>query len=233
MKVKYLLLVILVFMMCGCTAEVNLDISDDKIKESVNITFYQNALYPKEIIKTSFRNYIPIYASDLIVDTEADEPYPDIKYYEKTETDLGDGYLFNYKYNFNIDEYREARTIKDGFKSYNVSYDNTSNTLTLSTNSGRILYFDDYPLLEEVTVNIKTDYLVEENNADKVDSNTYTWVFDRDSNKNINMVIDTTETIKEIDSRKSNNTMIIVSIVLVIGVILLLLFVKYKKNDKI
>jgi len=233
MKVKYLLLVILVFMMCGCTAEVNLDISDDKIKESVNITFYQNALYPKEIIKTSFRNYIPIYASDLIVDTEADEPYPDIKYYEKTETDLGDGYLFNYKYNFNIDEYREARTIKDGFKSYNVSYDNTSNTLTLSTNSGRILYFDDYPLLEEVTVNIKTDYLVEENNADKVDSNTYTWVFDRDSNKNINMVIDTTETIKEIDSRKSNNTMIIVSIVLVIGVILLLLFVKYKKNNKI
>ena len=88
-------------------------------------------------------------------------------------------------------------------------------------------------MLEEVTVNIKTDYLVEEDNADKVDGNTYTWVFDRDSNKNINMVIDTTETIKEIDSRKSNNTMIIVSIVLVIGVILLLLFVKYKKNDKI
>ena len=233
MKVKYLLLVFIIFMMCGCTAEVNLDISDDKIKESVNITFYQNALYPKEYIKTSFRNYIPIYASDVIVDTEPDQPHSDIKYYEKMETDLGDGYLFNYKYNFNIDEYREARTIKDGFKSYNVSYDNTSNTLTLSTNSGRILYFDDYPLLEEVTVNIKTDYLVEEDNADKVDGNTYTWVFDRDSNKNISMVIDTTETIKEIDSRKSNNTMIIVSIVFVIVVILLLLFVKYKKNDKI
>ena len=233
MKVKYLLLVILVFMMCGCTAEVNLDISDDKIKESVNITFYQNALYPKEIIKTSFRNYIPIYASDLIVDTEADEPYPDIKYYEKTETDLGDGYLFNYKYNFNIDEYREARTIKDGFKSYNVSYDNTSNTLTLSTNSGRILYFDDYPLLEEVTVNIKTDYLVEENNADSIDGNTYTWVFNKDSKKSINMIIDTTETLKERDSRKTNNIIIIFSIVFVIVVILFLLFLKNNKNNKI
>ena len=233
MKVKYLLLVFIIFMMCGCTAEVNLDISDDKIKESINITFYQNALYPKEIIKTSFRNYIPIYASDVIVDTEPDLPHSDIKYYEKKETDLGNGYLFNYKYNFDIDEYKEARTIKDGFKSYNVSFDNTSNTLTLSTNSGRILYFDDYPMLEQVTVNIKTDYLVEDNNADKVDGNTYTWVFDRDSNKNINMVIDTTETLKEIDSRKSNNTMIIVSIVFVIVVILLLLFVKNKKNNKI
>ena len=83
MKVKYLLLVFIIFMMCGCTAEVNLDISDDKIKESVNITFYQNALYPKEIIKTSFRNYIPIYASDVIVDAEIDQPFPDIKYFSK------------------------------------------------------------------------------------------------------------------------------------------------------
>ena len=233
MKVKYLLLVVLIFMMCGCTAEVNLDISSDKISESVDITFYQNALYPKEFIKTSFRNYIPIYASDVIVDTEPDLPHSDIKYYEKMETDLGNGYLFNYKYNFNIDEYSEARTVKDGFKSYNVSYDDTNNTLTLSTNSGRILYFDDYPMLEEVTVNIKTDYLVEENNADKVVDNTYTWVFDRDSDKNINMVIDTTATLKEIDSRKSTNIMIIVSIVLIIIVLLLLLLVKNRKNNKI
>ena len=233
MKVKYLLLVVLIFMMCGCTAEVNLDISPDKINESVDITFYQNVLYPKDIIKTSFRNYIPIYASDVIVDTEPDQPHSDIKYYGKTETDLGNGYLFNYKYNFDIGKYKEARTVKDGFRSYNISYNNTSNTITLSTDSDGILYFDDYPMLEEVTVNIKTDYLVEDNNADKVDGNTYTWVFDRDSKKSINMVIDAAETLKEIDSRKTNNTIIIISIVLVIAVILLFLLVKYKKNNKI
>lgn len=233
MKVKYLLLVVLIFMMCGCTAEVNLDISSDKINESVNITFYQNALYPKDIIKTSFRNYIPIYASDLIVDTEPDQPHEDIKYYKKTETDLGNGYLFNYKYNFDIDEYREARTVKDGFRSYNISFNNSDNTITLSTDNEGILYFDDYPMLEKVTVNIKTDYLVEDNNADKVDGNTYTWVFDRDSRKSINMVIDATETLKEIDSRKTNNTMIIVSILLIIVVIILFLLVKYKKNNKL
>ncbi len=233
MKIKYLLLVVLIFMMCGCTAEVNLDISEDKINESVDITFYQNIIYSKDIIKSSFRNYIPIYGSDVIVDTEPDLPHSDIKYYEKTETDLGSGYLFNYKYNFDIGEYREARTVKDGFRSYDISVDEDDQTISLSTDDDGILYFDDYPELEEVTINIKTDYLVEENNADSVDGNTYTWVFDKDSKKNINMVIDTTETLEERDSRRSTNTMIIFSIVLVIVVILLLLLVKYKKNNKI
>ena len=104
MKIKYFSLILIIFMMCGCSAEVNLEISDNNIDESVDITFYQNAVYSKDIIKSSFRNYIPIYASDVIVDAEIDQPFPDIKYYEKTETDLGNGYLFNYRYNFDINE---------------------------------------------------------------------------------------------------------------------------------
>ena len=233
MKVKCLLLVVLTLMICGCTAEVNLDISDDKIKESVNITFYQNALYPKEYIKTSFRNYIPIYASDVIVDTEPDEPHSDIKYYEKTETDLGNGYLFNYKYDFDIDDYREARTVKDGFKSYSISVNRSNDTIRLSTDSEGIVYFDDYPLLEEVTINIRTDYLVEENNADSVNDNTYTWVFNRDSKKSINMLINVDHNLVQSAIDRTNNTIIVISIVVVVGIILLLLLVKYKKNNRI
>lgn len=233
MKIKYVLLVVLIFTLCGCNAEVNLNISDNKIEESTNITVYQNAIYSKEILSTSFRNYIPIYASEMIVDAEADEPYPDIKYYKKTTMDLGNGYLFNYRYDFDIDEYKEARTVKDGFKSYDISFNDSDNTITLSTDNEGILYFDDYPLLEEVTVNIKTDYLVEENNADKVNGNTYTWVFDRDSNKNINMIIDTDENLTQKAIDRSNNLIIVITIVTVILVIFFLLFVKYKKNNKI
>ena len=233
MKVKYLLLVVLIFMMCGCTAEVNLDISPDKINESVNITFYQNVLYPKDIIKTSFRNYIPIYASDVIVDTEPDQPHSDIKYYEKTETDLGNGYLFNYRYNFDIGKYKEARTVKDGFRSYNIDVDEDNQTISLSTDSDGILYFDDYPLLEKVTINIKTDYLVEENNADSITGNTYTWGFDRDSKKSINMVINTAQNLNLSVFERSSNIIILITIGLVVFLIFFLLFIKYKKNNKI
>ena len=104
MKGKILILIIIMFLISGCTAEVNIEIDRNKINESTNITVYENVVYPKEVLRTSFRNYIPIYADDVIVDTLPDQAYPDIIYYQKKETDLGNGYLFNYSYNFNIDE---------------------------------------------------------------------------------------------------------------------------------
>ena len=61
MKSKILILIFIIFMMCGCTAEVNLEITKDKINESTSITAYENIIYSKDILRTSFRNYIPIY----------------------------------------------------------------------------------------------------------------------------------------------------------------------------
>ena len=229
MKSKCLILVFLIFMMCGCTAEVNLDISDNKIKESVDITFYQNALYPKDIIKSSFRNYIPVYARNLIVDTMPDEPLEGIDYYTKKETDLGNGYKFNYSYDFNINEYKEARTVKDGFRSYNITFNQDDHTISLFA-EGTLLYFNEYPELEEVKINIKTDYLVKENNADNVKDNTYTWVFKKDDVKSINMLIDTSDVVKNVDN---TNIIIIAYILIVIGFIFLLLLLKNKRNNKI
>lgn len=229
MKSKCLILVFLIFMMCGCTAEVNLDISDNKIRESVDITFYQNVLYPKDIIKTSFRNYIPVYAKNLIVDTMPDEPLEGIDYYTKKETDLGNGYKFNYSYDFNINEYKEARTVKDGFRSYNISFNQDDHTISLFA-EGTLLYFNEYPELEEVKINIKTDYLVKENNADNVKDNTYTWVFKKDDVKSINMLIDTSDVVKNVDN---TNIIIIASILIVTGFIFLLLLLKNKRNNKI
>ena len=97
MKKKILTLILLIFMISGCSVEVNIDISDNKIKESNDITIYQNAIYTKEILRTSFRDYIPIYASNLIVDTVPDQPFSDVLYYNKNTTDLGNGYRFNYR----------------------------------------------------------------------------------------------------------------------------------------
>ena len=233
MKFKYFGLILIIFMMCGCTAEVNLEISDSKIKESVDITFYQDAIYTKDIIKASFRNYIPIYARDVIVDAEEDRPFPNTKYYEKTETDLGNGYRFNYSYDFNINEYEEARTIKDGFRSYNVSVDQDNGNISISTDNNGLLYFDDYPLLEEVRINIKTNYLVEENNADSVNGNTYTWIFDKDTKKSINMLINTSTNDNSANIGIENVIFPIICIVLFVFVVLLILFQKNNKNNKI
>lgn len=232
MKKKILTLILLIFMVSGCSVEVNLDISDNKIKESNDITVLENAIYTKEILRTSFRDYIPIYASDLIVDTVPDQPFSDVLYYNKNTTDLGNGYRFNYSYDFDIDKYGDARTIKDGFRDYSYSYRN--DIISLSTDNEGFIYFNDYPLLEEVTVNIKTDYLVEENNADSVDGNTYTWVFNKDSKKSIDIVIDTSKSGDRVLGIINVSTVITIGVVIgIVLVILVILLIRNKKNNKI
>lgn len=228
MKIKILILVFIMFMMCGCSASVDIEIKDKKVFESVDITAYQNVIYTKEILNTSFRNYIPVYARDLIVDTLPDTPREGIKYYEKTTTDLGNGYKFNYKYTFGLDEYSEARTIKDGFRYYDFSYNDTNNTITISTDDNGLLYFNDYDQLDEVRINIKTNYFVESNNADKVDGNTYTWVFNKDSKKSIEMTIDT-----DSDGVVSSNNLVLILSVAIVAAILVFLTLKSRDNNKI
>ncbi len=232
MKKKILTLILLIFMISGCSVEVNIDISDNKIKESNDITIYQNAIYTKEILRTSFRDYIPIYASNLIVDTVPDQPFSDVLYYNKNTTDLGNGYRFNYSYDFDIDKYGDARTIKDGFRDYSYSYRN--DIISLSTDSEGLIYFNDYPLLEEVTVNIETDYLVEENNADSVNGNTYTWVFNKDSKKSIDIVIDTSKSGDRVLGIVNVSTLVTIGVVIgIILIILVLLLIRNRKNNKI
>lgn len=232
MKKKILTLILLIFMVSGCSVEVNLDISDNKIKESNDITVLENAIYTKEILRTSFRDYIPIYASDLIVDTVPDQPFSDVLYYNKNTTDLGNGYRFNYSYDFDIDKYGDARTIKDGFRDYSYSYRN--DIISLSTDNEGLIYFNDFPLLEEVTVNIKTDYLVEENNADSVNGNTYTWVFNKDSKKSIDIVIDTSKSGDRVLGIVNVSTVITIGVVIgIVLIILVLLLIRNRKNNKI
>ena len=228
MKIKILILVFIMFMMCGCSASVDIEIKNKKVFESVDITAYQNVIYTKEILNTSFRNYIPVFAKDLIVDTLPDTPREGIKYYEKTTTDLGNGYKFNYKYTFGLDEYSEARTIKDGFRYYDFSYNDTNNTITISTDDNGLLYFNDYDQLDEVRINIKTNYFVESNNADKVNGNTYTWVFNKDSKKSIEMTIDT-----DSNGVVSSNNLVLILSVAIVAAILVFLALKSRDNNKI
>lgn len=189
MNKKILLLIGLVFMLCGCSANVNIEINDSTIKEDVYIYAYPNQYYTKDQLSKAFREYIPAFSKDTIIDTMPDEKVSGVSYYTRSYVDLENGYRFNYKYNFNLSNYKDARTVKEGFKSSNVYVDTKERTILLSTDSSGLLYFNQYPDLNNVTINIKTDYKVKETNADAVSENVYTWNLNRNSNKGIYLLL--------------------------------------------
>lgn len=204
MKRKMFLLLALTFLMCGCTAEVNLNIKDLSVEEEIIIDAYPNDDYSKEQLKASFRNYIPIYATDIVPDTEPDKKVSGISYYQKKVQDVGNGYRFNYSNRFKLETYKEAKSIKEGFKSANITFDKNEKSILISTDNNGLLYFNKYPLLTEVKINITSSYIVKESNADSVNGNVYSWKLNRNSKKNIYMLIDQSNVRTEISSNNED-----------------------------
>lgn len=194
MKKKIILLIGLLFLLCGCSAEVNLEIKDEQVSETVVIHAYPSGDYTMERLPGAFLKNVPAYAKDILAEDEGDVRRKGISYYTRTQEEIVNGYKFTYKYNFKLSNYKDARTIKNGFKSSNVYVDKVANTILFSTDSGGLRYFsDEYPNLDTVKVNIKTTYKVEEHNADYVNGNVYTWEFRRDNtSKGIYLLLDKT-----------------------------------------
>lgn len=176
------------------------------INEEIKINAYATEQISKEQLKSSFRDYMPIYASEIIPDNEPDKKVSGVNYYQKSVQDLGSGYQFTYQNKFALENYSEARSIKGGFKSSNVIFDKNEKSILISTDKGGLLYFNKYPLLTEVRINITSDYVVKECNADMVKDNVYTWIINKDSKKNIYMLIDQSKVRQEIiRGNESNN----------------------------
>lgn len=184
MNKKGLILIILMFMLCGCTAEVNVHIGDN-ISEEVNITYYQDEYNTKETIAASFKEYVPAYYDTILFDADPDVRKNGVEYYSKKVSDLGNGYKFTYSYKFPYNKYVQSRTLKGGFASPFIGTHSTTNNMVLSTGSNGCFYIENYPSLTEVVVNITTDYEVVSSNGIK-NGNTYTWFFTKgDNRKNI------------------------------------------------
>lgn len=182
MKKKIVLLIGLVFILCGCTAEVNLTITPERVDETVIINAYPNQYYTKEQLPTAFRKYIPAFGTNVIVDTEPDEKEVGVRYYTRTLEELGNGYKFKYNYNFSFKDYKNSYALKNGFKSINIQNDNVEKQVLISTDNGGLLYFNNHPSLLEVKVNITPTYEVLEHNADSVNNGVYSWNLKRESN---------------------------------------------------
>ena len=185
MNKKVILLVLLVLLLCGCSSEVNINIDGKNIIEEVNITYMADDIINKQNVYASFREYIPAFNNVLVVDTQEDVKVENVKYYERKVNEYSNGYLFNYKYAFNVNNYTNARSVKNAFKSLNINDNKKDSILTISSDNAGIILLRQYPKLSSVTINITTNNQVLETNGIKNGSK-YSWTFtQQDNNKGI------------------------------------------------
>lgn len=200
------LLILLLILLTGCTAEVNINVSSSGIYEQVNIVSYTNEYTTKEQIYSNFREYVPAFADDLMPDGEADTKKDGIEYYTRAMTDLGNGYKITYGYKFGFSEYNKARTVKEGFRDAIIQRDAVDKQILFTTDSGGLKYFNYYPDLENVKINITSEYNVKESNADYISNGVYTWNLNSNTKKSIYIVFDDPTYTGEVkDDSSSNN----------------------------
>lgn len=195
MKRKIIILIGMLFILCGCTAEVNLVVDNNTIDESISITTLANNNLSKSEIKDMYRDYYPAYKTDILTDTDPDVKDEYIFYYDKTTTELDSGYINKYEFKYLVENYKNARSIDSAFRVYDVEKNYNDGAIYISTDDKGIKLFGVYPDLEVIRVRITPKNEVLEANVEPVNG-VYTWTFTPGSNnKNIylKMKIDETE----------------------------------------
>lgn len=238
-KLKYLILIICVFVLCGCDATYEVSIKDEKVSDKLIINNVEITDAEAQIYTT---NSIPIdrnLPSFLENDTETlPNQYP-------VNSD-GSDYKIRYKNNkfqissnnVSIGNYNNSRIANSLFNQmYVMEYEN----FIIIKGYDGLKAFLTYPELEEVTIKIKVDREVIESNASEVENNTYIWHFDKNSNEDdiLYLEYDTEKVEQEKkEAAESRFSWILVGIflgvfALIILGILLVVFIKNRANNKI
>lgn len=191
MNKKYLILLLVVFLLCGCKANYTIEINEDSINEETyiysddsdeySVKTYRGALlsdYFKALPSLEQSAFINTTGEDVSGSSDKDNndfglgTYT-IKYINKTNEK---GSTFTYKYNIN--EYQNSYV--PNMNATTFKYTNTNNEINI--NLKNIYAFTSYKLLEEVKVLVKVSdyYEVVSNNAQIINGNEYMWIITRD-----------------------------------------------------
>lgn len=213
MKKNIFVLLMFIIILTGCDAEYNLEFSNDSIKENTKITILDSDIPvedPNQMIEVDDR-ITPFIEQDQYPFFNSEK----VKY-NKDVKKSGDITTINFDYEFTHKEYLDSYVYNSCFEKKNFSTEGDNHYLSFSGDF--YCFYGD-----SITINIKTNNKVIENNADKVNGNIYTWVINKDNfnDVNIDMVISKDSAVVE---------RVIIYIVIGISIVLFIAgFIVYKK----
>lgn len=236
LQIKRILLILTVIFLTGCEATYTITINKDTINEKIDVLDTTSSTRTVTDIMDNYKKKYPVYDVDGLIDEdELYTIYSDATYYNQTYNITGNNYHLYYEYTYPIENYDAANSINYSYNYKTVSYNNGVLKLSTGSPNNRLKYDS---LFTNLTVNIITDYVVTNNNADSVVGNRYMWYFNKDNNneKRINFEVDLTQTQKELEEstkiQNKKNKLIIPIVLLVVFVYIIVIVVIISKKRK-
>lgn len=154
----------MLFLLCGCTHEYILFVSDDKFDENIHFEFLND-----EDLTFSLDNPIYVFHNDF--DT----------IYDKKIKSKGNLSILDYHFSYNPKDFVNANSFNACFNERNIIVNNDEYyEFNIAKYSGCVLKND-------FDIKIKTNNKVLEHNADNVKANTYIWHVDTNNPDSFNL----------------------------------------------
>ena len=193
MRYKYFVLCLLLLLLTGCKFEYNLNITSDSIEED-NIAYIRGA--SKDNVEEEVYKIVEKYSG----------PTNELGMYNSSIVNKNGLFGVDFSASYNYNSYQNSPSFSLCYDSYKIVNDNSAHSIIISTN-GDFKCFDMFDELDELTINVTTDYNVISSNADSVNNDIYTWYIRRENAKNkfINIRISTVNENSNNGSNKSDN----------------------------
>lgn len=186
MKKKILLLVLLVFM-TGCSAEYNIEIYNNEVREDMEFVSTNSSIWDsivlygstyRDLLDDSINYPYPAFYST-VVDENDTVRLDGVEYYDNKLISDPDKLGQKLKYHkFTLENFSDSSIVNNCYQYFNVIED--GDNIVLSTSLKNLCFYE-YPILENITINLKTNHKVVSSNANIVDGYHYTWNIDKDN----------------------------------------------------
>lgn len=235
---KKSIIILTLLFLTGCTTTYTLTIDKNNINEKIEVVDTTSSTRTVTDIMNNYKKKFPVYdIEDVIDEDDLYQTYDNATYYNQTYNINGSDYHLYYEYTYPIDQYIAANSINYSYDYKDIVYQNNKLKLETSSPNNYLKYRN---IFTGLTVNIITDYVVTNNNADNVIGNRYIWYFNKDNNyeKRINFEVDLTKTQSIVDKEKEQkakkNSLLIpvlIGALLVYVIIIFIIITKKRKNE--
>ena len=238
MKKKFILLILL-FLVTGCSANYDIEIYNNTVKEdmeyfdSISSNWDSEALYGltyRELVTDSVSYPYPVFDST-VVDENDTIKIDGVEYYDNKlisdSNKLGQSLSYH---KFNLDNFNDSSIVKKCYKYFSILEEGDNIILSTSLEN---TCFDAYPSLDYITVNLKTNHKVVSSNADVVNGYHYTWNLSRE-NKDDSAILITLKKNEYIFNYENEFIKKVIYFIVIAGIILGVggLTYKYFKNRR-